>query len=176
MTTETRDTEKQTGINLFNRYLSKHQEFSKNTKISDLYYHVDVVADAYGQGLNDGKNIGKQDFIDKIMKSTAEKFAEKAHQVYILTKSTLSSIIKKGYDVNSFYINIFHSNPKVIIAVDNKYLLDDEFVEFAYTKIYEAKNTFSSIFENTLDISLAGTENLDVELLDQDGFEYSEVV
>ncbi|WP_225035104.1 hypothetical protein [Winogradskyella sp. SM1960] len=176
MTAEIKGTEKQTGINLFNSYLSKHQEFSKQTKVSDLYYHVNVVADAYGQGLKDGQNIGKQDFIDKIMKSTAEKFAEKANQVYILTKNTLSYIISKGYDVNSFYINIFHNNPKVIIAVDNKYLLDDDFVEFAYSKIFEAKNTFTSIFDNTLDISLAGTENLDIELLDQDGFEYSEVV
>jgi hypothetical protein len=176
MTAETKDNDKQTGINLFNNYLSRHQEFSKQTKVNHFYYHVDVVADAYGQGLKDGKNIGKKDFIDKIMKSTAERFAEKANQVYILTKNTLSYIIGKGYDVNSFYINIYHNNPKVIIAVDNKYLLDDDFVEFAYSKIYDAKNTFTSIFDNTLDISLAGTENLDIELLEQDGFEYSELV
>lgn len=176
MASEEKVIDKQTGINVFNNYLSRHQETAELTKVSDLYYHVNVVAEAYDQGLADGKNIGKQDFINKIMKSTAEKFAERANQVYILTKTTLSHIIQNGYNVNSFYINIFQNNPKVIIAVNNDFLLNDNFVELAYTKIFEAKTTFSSLFDNTLDISLVGVENLDIELLCQDGFEYSEVI
>ncbi len=163
-----------TGISLFNTYLSKHQEVCKDSKINDSYYHVNVVAEAYQQGLNDGKNIGRQDFIDKIMKSSAEKFAEKATQVYILTKNILSALSKNGYTVSSFHINVFHSNPKVIISVDNQQLLDDEFVELAYTKIFEIKSTFNNLFDSTLDMGIMGNENIDLELLSQDGYEYSE--
>lgn len=170
------ETNKTTGINLFNHYLTKHQESAKDSKVNESYYHVNVVAEAYDQGLNDGKNLGRKDFLEKIMMSASEKFAEKANQVYICTKTTLSYLNKNGYSVQSFHINIFHSNPKVIIAINNDTLLNDEFVELAYTKIHEVKCTFNALFDNTLDMGLIGSDNLDLELLSQDGFEYSEVI
>jgi len=176
MSTNIATTENQTGINLFNTYLTRHQESAKQSKVNDLYYHVNVVAEAYDQGLNDGKNLGRQDFLEKVMKSSAERFAEKANQVYICTKTTLSYLNQKGYNVQSFHINIFHSNPKVIIAINNETLLNDDFVELAYTKIHEVKCTFNALFDNTLDMGLIGSDNLDLELLSQDGFEYSEVI
>lgn len=166
--------EKTTGLVQFNSYLESHQGYAKNEKVSDLYYHVNVVAEAYDKGLSDGKNIGRQEFVEKIMKSSAERFTEKANQVYILTKNMVNFLGTNNYKVDSFHINIFHTNPKVIFAVNNEILLDDKFVELAYTKIHEFKCTFKKIFESTLDMGLIDGENLDLELLSQDGFEYSE--
>lgn len=176
MSIQSTETENKSGINLFNNYLNRHQESSKKSKVNDLYYHVNVVAEAYDQGLNDGKNLGRQDFMNKIMKSSEETFIEKANQVYICVKSTLTYLNQKGYSVQSFHINIFHNNPKVIIAISNDLLLNDDFVELAYTKIHEVKCFFNALFDNTLDMGVIGSDNLNLELLSQDGFEYSEVI
>ncbi|WP_166921975.1 hypothetical protein [Flavobacterium poyangense] len=165
-----------TGIKLFNEYLANHSEDAKTSQTNDSYYHVDIVAEAYGQGLNDGKNLGRKDFLEKVMKSSADRFAQKANQVYICTKKTQSFLDQNGYTVQSFHINIFHSNPKVIIAVSNELLLNDEFVELAYTKIHEVKCAFKELFDSTLDMGLIGSDNIDLELLGQDGFEFSEEV
>lgn len=163
-----------TGLNQFNTYLETHQSYAKSEKVSDLYYHVNVVAEAYDQGLSDGKNIGRQEFVEKIMKTSAERFTEKANNVYILSKRILHFLGDNGYTVDSFHINIFHKNPKVIFAVKNSILLEDKFIELAYTKIHEVKCTFRKTFESTLDMGLIDSDSLDLDLLSQDGFEYSE--
>lgn len=166
--------DKTPGLNLFNTYLIDNKHQAKDSKINDLYYHVNVVAEAYSKGFSDGENIGKKDILDKLVQSTTEKFIEKANQVYLCTKSTLTALLKEQYQVHSFYINIFHQNPKVIIAVPNQILLDDNFVEFSYMKIHEVKCSFNSLFNNTLDMGIMGSEDLNSELLRKDGFEYSE--
>lgn len=168
--------ENTTGLSQFNSYLESHQGSAKNEKVNDLYYHVNVVAEAYDKGVSDGKTIGRQEFVDKIMRSSAERFTEKANQVYILTKNMVNFLDKNNYKVESFHINIFHKNPKVIFAVKNEILLQDAFIELAYTKIHEFKCTFKKIFESTLDMGLIDGESLDHELLSEDGFEYSEVI
>ncbi len=59
--------EKTTGINQFNNYLEFHSADAKTSKISDLYYHVNVVADAYSRGYNDGEKSAKKEVMDLIM-------------------------------------------------------------------------------------------------------------
>ncbi|MFV8347198.1 hypothetical protein [Flavobacterium sp. ZB4P13] len=166
--------EKTPGLNLFNSYLADNKHQAKDSKINDLYYHVNVVAEAYSKGFADGENTGKKDFLDKLVQSTTEKFIEKANQVYLCTKSTLTALHKEQYPVHSFYINIFHQNPKVIIVVPNEILLNDDFVELSYMKIHEVKCSFSSLFNSTLDMGIMGCEDLDEKLLEKDGFDYSE--
>lgn len=164
------------GISQFNNYLEFHSAGAKTSKISDLYYHVDVVADAYTKGYTDGKQSAKQEVMDLIMQKAKEKFLEKANQVYVSAKAMVSHLSAKDYKVERIYINIFHRSPKVIFALNSELLLDDEFVEFAYTKIHEMQCSFHSLFQNTLDFSLVGTTDLDDELLAKDGFDYSEVL
>lgn len=167
--------EKTAGLNLFNSYLTDNKHQAKDSKINDLYYHVNVVAEAYTKGFEDGENTGKKDFLDKLVQSTTEKFIEKANQVYLCTKSTLTALLKERYLVHSFYINIFHQNPKVIIVVPNEMLLNDDFVEFSYMKIHEVKCSFNSLFNSTLDMGIMGSEDLDQKMLSKDGFDYCEI-
>ncbi|MGI9526350.1 MAG: hypothetical protein ACR2MS_04475, partial [Weeksellaceae bacterium] len=142
------------------------------------YYHVDVVADAFTEGFcageKSGKQSGKDEIISKLVKNRIEELTQKANQVYILTSRVVNYIQKNGFKINSFHLNIFHENPKAILAVDNKLLLDDFFVESTYSKIFEMKRIFDEIFNVDLDMGLIGSDNLDLELLYEDGYEYSE--
>ncbi|MBL0911755.1 MAG: hypothetical protein IBJ09_05230 [Bacteroidia bacterium] len=166
--------EKPFAMTQFIDYLNTHAENVKTSKVNDLYYHVNVVADAYTRGFTDGKEAAKQDVIDVIMQKAREQFFEKANQVYLSAKATVNHLAEKNYKVEKIYIKVFHKSPKVIISVKSDLLLDDEFVEFAYPKIHEVQCSFHSLFQNTLDLSLIDTEGLDEELLSKDGFDYSE--
>jgi hypothetical protein len=168
------ESEAVTGIGLFNSYLKLHSQDAETSKISDLYYHVNVVADAYSRGYNDGEKKAKKEVMDLITKKAKERFIEKANQVYLSSKAMVGYLSQKDYGVSKFYINIFHRNPKVIIAVKDSLLLNDEFVELAYGKINEMKSSFHSLFESTLDLSLISSQDLDEDLLARDGFDYSE--
>lgn len=165
-----------TGIGLFNDYLALHSDDAETSKISDLYYHVNVVADAYSRGYNDGEKKAEKEVMALITKKAKERFIEKANEVYLSSKAMVNHLSLKQYKVSKIYINIFHRNPKVIIAVEDYMLLDDDFVEFAYTKINEMKSSFHSLFQSTLDLSLISSEDLDEELLSLDGFDYSEAL
>jgi hypothetical protein len=167
-------TKKTSGINQFNSYLELNSVDAKTSKISDLYYHVNVVADAYTRGYNDGEKSAKKELIEKVMQKAKEDFVEKANQVYLSSKALVSHLSAKNYSVQKIYINIFHKNPKVIVALDQSLLLNDLFVEFAYTKIHDMQCSFHSLFQNTLDLSLVSTTDLDEEILAKDGFDYSE--
>lgn len=166
--------EKITGINQFNHYLEFHSADAKTSKISDLYYHVNVVADAYSRGYTDGEKSAKKEVMDLIMQKAKENFIEKANQVYLSAKAMVNHLGAKEYKVEKIYINIFHKSPKVIVAIEDDMLLNDEFVVFAYSKIHEMQCSFHSLFQSTLDLSLVSTTDLDEELLAKDGFDYSE--
>jgi|SRR5690606_4637421 len=163
------------GTAQFNDYLAKYKDQAKNEK-SNNFYHVDVVAEAYNQGFSDGEQKGRKEFIDDLVKSTTERFTQQANQVYILTNVAVSHLQKHGYSVNAFFINIAHPNPKVLIAVDGDLLLDDGFVELSYSKLFELKKIFSKLFECTLDIGLISYDNLDMDALKEDRFDYSEFI
>jgi len=162
------------GMDSFNDYLIAHSVEAKKTKVNELYYHIDVVIDAYAKGYNDGEKSAKKEITDLIINKAKEKFIEKANQVYLSTKSLVDIFSKNSYDVNKIYLNVFHHSPKVILAVEDDLLLEDTFVEFAYSKIHDIQCSFHTLFQSTLDISLITPTDLEEDLLIQDGFEYSE--
>jgi hypothetical protein len=162
----------QSGINNFNAYLT---EQTKEAKPSEEYYHVNVVAEAYSKGFSDGKNSGKKEVFELILNKSRERFIEKANQVYLSAKSLVEIFENNEYHVEKIYLNVFHRNPKVLVVVKEELLLEDTFVEFAYTRIHSMQCSFHALFQNTLDLSLIGGEGLDEALLKADGFEYSEI-
>lgn len=165
-----------TGTEQFSKYISKYKDQVK-TESTEEYYHVNVVAEAYNQGFSDGKNSGRKDFVDAVVKSKVEKFIQTANQVYILSQNLITFLEKKGYKADSLYINLYPRCPKVILAIRDEFLLNDNFVEVAYEKILENKAIFSKLFSPAvLDISLVSTENLDPKLLKEDGFGYEETL
>ncbi|MCK9618638.1 MAG: hypothetical protein M0R21_12480 [Lentimicrobiaceae bacterium] len=166
----------QTGIIDFNKYLLKYSDESSSSKISENYFPADVVIDAYKNGFSDGKKAKQEDFESNLYKIHIEKFIEKATKVYLSAKSFADYLKQNNYKAEKFYLNLFHRNPKVVISIKEELLLDDKFVIFAYTKINEMQNAFLGLFNNTLDISLVCNTNLDEELLQTDGFSYSENV
>lgn len=162
------------GMNSFNDYLLEHSIEAKKTKVNELYYHINVVIDAYTKGYNDGEKSAKKEITDLLINKAKERFIEKANQVYLSTKSLVEIFSKNNFNVEKIYLNVFHHSPKVILSVEDELLLDDIFVEFAYSKIHEIQCSFHTLFESTLDISLISPTDLEEGLLRQDGFEYSE--
>jgi len=165
----------QTGTDKFNSYLVKFKDQASHKKSKD-FYHVDVVAEAYSQGFYDGEKSGKKEFVEELMKATADRFTQKATQVYLLTKRAVEHFKINGFHVDAFYLNVTHDNPKALISVPDKQLLDDNFVEFAYSKVFEFKKIFCNLFDSTFDLSLISSDNLCVELMEEDGFDFSETI
>jgi|SRR5690606_36038157 len=163
------------GTDQFNAYLSKYRDQARREQANN-FYHVDVVADAYNKGFSDGEQKGRKEFIEDLIKNTTERFTQRANQVYILTNVAVTHLQKHGHKVNAFFINISHSNPKALIAVDGELLLNDDFVELSYSKLFELKKIFVKLFECTLDIGMVSYDNLDIDALKEDHFDYSEFI
>ncbi|MBD1434842.1 hypothetical protein H8B06_18610 [Sphingobacterium sp. DN00404] len=158
----------------FNNFLDSFKD-SAREEISKDYFHVDVVAEAYTQGFKDGEDSSKQSFVKDLIDKQIEGYKQRYLQAYILTNNFLNSIASNGTPAESFFINIHNSNPNVIVAVKDDYLLDDEFINYAYSNIFETQSIFSNIFKkHHLEMSLVGVENLDRDLLTCDGYNYFE--
>ncbi|MER2996144.1 hypothetical protein [Pontibacter populi] len=167
---------KKSGTDQFHNYLVQYKDHVREQG-SDGYYHVDVVAEAYNQGFSDGEKSGKKDFLDQIVKGRVERFTQKANQIYILTQRVVSFLNDHKYKVHSFHINLSTKCQKVIVSVDNDLLLNDEFVEKSYTKVFEMKRIFTELFEEEyLDMSLMGSNELDLQALEENGFGYYEIL
>jgi len=162
-----------TGSELFQQYLTSHKDQVKD-RSTEGFYHVNVVAEAYSQGFSDGEKSGKKDFISEFVKQEVEKFTDKANQIYILSKRIISFLSDKSFKVSSLHINLSFQRPSVIIAISDEQLNNDEFVKIAYSKMFEIKEIYSKLFEEYLDIGLVSSDNLDEELLKDDGFGYKE--
>lgn len=118
--------------------------------------------------------IWKKDFLDSILKNRIEKFTQKSNQVYILSQNIISYLKENKFSICSLHINLYPSYPKVIISVDNSLLLDDDFINKAYTKLFENKEIYSKLFPDSLDIGYVSSDGLDKDLLKEDGFGYIE--
>jgi len=162
------------GVESFNLFIFERAKEAHSTKLNENFFHYDIVADAFNCGLEKGKQMKKEEAESIVINRLIDRFIERANQVYLSAKKLTENLAKENFHAKKIYINIFHRNPKVIVVVDENYLLDDDFVFFVYPKLNEMKNSFFKLFENTLDISLIGDENISEELLVADGFSYSE--
>lgn len=166
-------TKAKSGTDKFHSYILKYKD-DAIAEGMEGYYHADIVAEAYTQGFSDGKKSGKQDFIAELIKKQREVFSQKANQVYILSHNVITFLKNHNFPINSMHINLNHNCPRVILSVSSDILNNDEFVEKAYHKIFENKQIFSKLFPEILDIGLVANDNLDMDLLKEDGFGYSE--
>lgn len=158
---------------LFHSYLHSLKD-EVQTNATDGYYHVNVVAEAYSKGLSDGKKLGKEEFFNTIISDEIERFTQKANQIYILSKRTISFLKKQDFDAKALFLNLRPNRPSVIISLEDSTLNNDTFVEIAYQNLFESKKIFEKLFNESLDIGFMGNDNLDENLLKEDGFGYIE--
>lgn len=157
----------------FQNYIEHYVESAKTAE-TELYFHVDVVADAYSQGFADGKNIGTKEFIGSIITKHNDHLFHRATIIYSLSKLIIEDFVKKSCQPCSLFINVDDKLPSVFIAIPEKFMLDDDFITFAYSKIAEIRKLYKGTFNQMLDIALMIGENLDKELLKADGYSYQE--
>lgn len=160
----------------FNNFLDSFKD-SAREEISKDYFHVDVVAEAYTQGFKDGEDSSKKSFIHDLIDKQIEGYKQRYLQAYILTNKVINKLSSINKKAKEFYINIHETNPKVIISIDDNFLLDDYVIETAYEEVFKSQELFNSIFtKHHLDISFVGSNNLDKSLLDCDGYNYFEEI
>ena len=63
----------------------------------------------------------------------------------------------------------------MIISVPSSFLNNDDFVKLAYRKVHENKNIYTSLFQEYLDMGIIASDNLNENLLKEDGFGYTEI-
>jgi hypothetical protein len=164
-----------TGLESFNEYILNYKE-SARAEGSKEYFHVDVVADAYQAGFKKGKNAGEKQFIENLIAERNETFMELATLIYISSKRVVDYIKSLNYSPISLHINLSPDKPSVIIAVPNDALLDDDFIDRAYEKLFEIRDSYEKISNKMLDIGYIGGDNIDETLLKLDGFGYAETI
>ena len=162
------------GSDLFFDYLNQCKDKVQSSNTED-YYPVNVVADAYKQGYGDGEKSGKRNFVEMLLKNKIKNFTLQSNQIYILSQKIISSLKEKSFSVESLHIRLNQDCSRVVLSIKESLLLDDDFVERAYSKISEVKQIYKKLFDNNLDVSLVSHDTLDVHLLKDDGFGYSEV-
>lgn len=162
------------GVDSFYNYLKNNAAQAEPNKKNDLYYHVNVVAEAYTEGFSKGEKQGKEKLSDVLLEKLTDRIFDHLAQIYVASKAVSTYFQENGYKVDKLYINTSLNKPKVIISLPEEQLLDDTFVEFAYAKIHEVKCAFNTMFQNSLDLSLITSDNIDEELLISDGFGYIE--
>jgi len=141
----------------------------KQSDWKDGYYPADVVINAYEQGKKDGQK-PLSDLIDSLV----TRFTSKAVQAYTYARLLVSHLSHNNFQVEGFFVNIEKKTPNVIVVVNNQTLLNDEFVEIAYSKIAEYVKGYRNQFSEMFDMGLIGSDNLDQDLLYQDGYKYNE--
>ena len=161
------------GAELFQKYLRKHNNKVRHSS-TDGFYPVNVVAEAYSQGFEDGSRSGQKDFVTGFIKREVDKFTDRANQVYILSKVIISHLAEKGYRCGSLHLNFSLGGPRVLLAYPGVQMLDDAFVELAYAKVFEAKDIYDKLFGEHLDMGLVSSTDLDHEVLQAEGFDYKE--
>jgi len=157
----------------FQDYLEQNKHLSKS-EISNEYFHVNVVADAYNKGFEDGEQNAKQNFIDDIISKHNEQFVQNSVFIYILSKRIIDYFISQNCKPCSLFINLSARIPSVIISIPDEYLLDDDFVDLAYSKVFEIRQVYDNVYKKMLDIGLIGSSNLNIDLLKADRYDYQE--
>jgi hypothetical protein len=161
-------------LDSFNDYLDKCKNQARSEG-SKQYFHVDVVAEAYSQGYEHGKEDGQSEFIESLIMDSFEKFNHKSNQIYILSKNVIEYITKElKQNVISLHINLTPNKPSVILSVPNDALLIDEFVDKAYNKVFDIRDIYKQLFDEMLDIGFVGSDHLDYNQIESDGFGYTE--
>ena len=163
-----------TASDKFYNYLQKHKNEMREQSLEG-YYHADVVADAYKQGFSDGKKSRDRDIISKIVSKEIERFAQKSTQIYILSNRIIAFLCDHNFRIKALFISIDFKRPRVLLSVPENLLLNDEFVNLAYNKISEIREIYLKLFDEYLDIGLVSSLNLEVSLLQEDGFGYQQI-
>jgi hypothetical protein len=115
---------------------------------------------SYNIGLNDGKGYYENIFRDQI---------DQVLLMFELSIHTSKKILQHQY-YGELWINPELDEPKAILAIPQKQMLNNEFIENAYNLIRETKNYYSQSSNYYFDFSLISYEKLSSQLLEADGF------
>lgn len=138
------------------------------------YYPFNVVVEAYQQGVKDGTATGKQELVKSIIENDIETFSLKVQQLYLFSKQLINYIQENEFSVLALHLKITPQNLRGIIVIPEQQNLNDSFINLSYNKLADFETTYSQLTKNNLDLSFIGNENLETDLFEQDGFNYTE--
>jgi hypothetical protein len=100
----TTNTDIQTGTQqAFLAYLNENIYRSSDSEKNE-YFYVDVVAEAWGKGFDEGKKVAQKDFFNDLVTIESEKFMRKANMIYLLSKRLIEFFVSHDCKPCSLYI------------------------------------------------------------------------
>ncbi|QCO45774.1 MULTISPECIES: hypothetical protein [Elizabethkingia] len=148
------------GSSAVDLFLSTVNDELKHIKPKDNYFHIDVVTEAFVAG----EKHGKEEFI----KTFTEEFKNQSVNTFLFTQNLVNKLMKMNYKVHKFFINPIQF--KSIIGVDNSLLLNDDFVDIAYSEATMLENNFNDLYDNLFEIGFIGIDNIKIDKIYSDGY------
>jgi hypothetical protein len=134
------------------------------------YFPADTVVDAWQAGVENGQKESREKFFNDLV----EKYFDKLLNAYSQLRGLIIDVKDKGFEIDNLFVNPKKPASRFLISVKDKLLLDDKFIELIYPMIADITAKHQEKFNEYIDISLVGNEDLDVELLKSDGYIYDE--
>lgn len=131
----------------------------------DGYFPFSVIADAFEKGTEHGEETFKQKLRD-IYVNNIETALDAVTQL-------LNHIEEHEYTANKLFLNHSINQTFVLIAVNDEYNIDENFIKIAYGKASEIQNEFLNSKETNIEINFIDTSNLNEELIKHDGYSFN---
>lgn len=159
---------------LFNSYLDAQIGKYQNGIIRDCLQQ-EAFEKSYSRLVKIGGNSKQDTHVNDLIGKQGGSFKLRCIQAYLLANRVLDVLYGVNSKASAVFINVHDGNPKVLISVPDDFLLDDFLVETAYKAALYFQGVFKKVFNNhNLDISFVGSENLDRDLFQADGYDYCE--
>lgn len=140
-------------------YLKTIETESKDV-LTDGYFHVDYVIDAFKKGEENGSK--------KVLGDLKNKFTRASTQMFLYGIDLIKKLEDFGYNTQDFYVNPFSF--KFLIVVNIEFTYDENFIEKFYEVSFELQKKFKDEFGINAHYFFVQNQNLNTSELKVDGF------
>lgn len=135
-------------------------ETESNDVLTDGYFHVDYVIDAFKKGEQNGGQ--------KALEDLKNKFTRASTQMFLYGVDLIRRLEEHGYTSEDFYVNPFAF--KFMVISKTTHTFDENFIEKFFEISFELQNKFKEEFGINAQYFFVQNENLNTSELKIDGF------
>ena len=135
-------------------------EIESKDVLSDGYFHVDYVIDAFKKGEENGGQ--------KALEGLKNKFTRASTQMFLYGMDLIRRLEEKGFATEDFFVNPFSFKFLVITKVENTF--DENYIEKFFETSFDLQNKFKVEFGINAQYYFVQNDNLNASELKSDGF------
>lgn len=128
--------------------------------ITEGYFPVDVVIDAFSKGEESGA--------EKAIENFKNEFIRRSTQMFLYGNDLISDLEKKKYDVTGFYVNPIEFKFMITTPVENTY--NENFISDFFEAAYRYEEKFREEFLTSMKLMFVKDSGLNADELMLDGF------